>query len=386
MGMALMALIVSAVLVAGAASALADGGDGPQVQPGQAGAGRTVDRTALWQRSGRNLLAGFVNMYQPCVIDRPDETYRYRMWFFGSSATETNSHLGLPGCDMIFHARSRDLERWDVWCGQDAGGQDQWDIGGGDIARWRPVVSPGGAFYDAWHNGDPSVVWRDGVYYMAYSATSMPFDKPVAGHPWDMVCCVMGATSRDGVHWQRVAEPLLIAPGNESSPLADAAAIGEFDRPCLMWEDGRWRLWFDYVVPGKGLGMGHAVNTGEFAAPGGFGITHPLDQPLLDNWPNPEVVKVGAWYYGFADPAILPGATGWAARQVAEARSPDGLHWEVLGYVRPEADTPACQIPQACVLTVDGKQWLYVFYACQIGGEPYNWRYDRIRCMRRPVE
>jgi hypothetical protein len=348
--------------------------------------GRTIDRTHLWQRTGQDLLHGFANMYQPCVLDRPDQPYRYRMWFFGWSLVDTNSHLGIPGCDMIFHARGKDLEHWEVWCGQDPSGQDQWDAGGKDIARWRPVLSPSGAFYDSWHDGDPSVVFKDGRYYMAYSATSKPFDRPVPGHPWDMVCCVRGATSADGIRWQRVPQPLLIAPGNEAGPVADPTQIGEFHRPCLMWEAGRWRLWFDYVIPGQGLGMGHAVNTGDFGAPGGFVFTHPLDQPLLENWPNPEVVKVGQCYYGFSDPAILPGATGWAARQVTEARSRDGLHWEVLGYVRPEADTPACQIPQACVLNVDGRDWLYVFYACQIGGEPYNWRYDRIRCMRRPAE
>lgn len=29
--------------------------------------------------------------------------------------------------------------------------------------------------------------------------------------------------------------------------------------------------------------------------------------------------------------------------------------------------------------------WLVVFYACQIGGDPYDYRYNRIRYMKRPL-
>lgn len=382
-----LARFFARALLAAAALALA----GTEVSSSPAGGGaekrpamdktKPLDRSNLWERTGRNLLSGFRNMYQPCVVEESDSLYRYKMWFFGWSATDTNAHLSIPGCDMIFHARSKDLERWEVWCGD-----GQWDATGLEIAKWRPILAPEGKFYDAWHDGDPSVVRKDRRYYMAYSATSKPFSKSVAGYPSDMVQCVMGAVSEDGIHWERSPQPLLIAAGDAIAARPDPNRIGDFHRPCLRWEQDRWRLWFDYWIPGKGVCMGHAVNTGDFSAKGGFVVSHPPAEPLLTGWPNPDVVKVGRWYYCFSDPGIYPGATGWAARQIAEARSADGLRWEVLGYVAPDSDTPACHVPQACVLIVEGREWLYVFYSCQVGGDPYDWRYNRIRCMRRPLE
>jgi hypothetical protein len=68
-----------------------------------------------------------------------------------------------------------------------------------------------------------------------------------------------------------------------------------------------------------------------------------------------------------------------------EAVSIDGLHWVVLGYVDPDADTPAIHVPEAFLRQEGGKTWMYVFYACQRGGKPYDFRYDRIRCMRREI-
>jgi len=40
-------------------------------------------------------------------------------------------------------------------------------------------------------------------------------------------------------------------------------------------------------------------------------------------------------------------------------------------------------VPEALVMREGGETWLYLFYACQIGGEPYDYRYNRIRFMRR---
>ena len=56
----------------------------------------------------------------------------------------------------------------------------------------------------------PRVVFKDGIYYMAFSATGST-DK-VKFHPNDMLLCVMGATSADGVHWKKTEQPLLIEP------------------------------------------------------------------------------------------------------------------------------------------------------------------------------
>lgn len=48
------------------------------------------------------------------------------------------------------------------------------------------------------HVGDPSVVLKDGRFYMAYSATSKHFGKR-EGYPATMVQCVMGSVSDDGI-------------------------------------------------------------------------------------------------------------------------------------------------------------------------------------------
>ena len=36
--------------------------------------------------------------------------------------------------------------------------------------------------FDEWHNGDPSVVYKDGIYFMAFSSTSNPLDKKLNGY------------------------------------------------------------------------------------------------------------------------------------------------------------------------------------------------------------
>ena len=48
---------------------------------------------------------------------------------------------------------------------------------------------------------------------------------------------------------------------------------------------------------------------------------------------------------------------------------------------------PACHVPSpALIRNADGSAWLVVFYAWQIGGEPYDYRYDRSRYARQPVK
>lgn len=69
-----------------------------------------------------------------------------------------------------------------------------------------------------------------------------------------------------------------------------------------------------------------------------------------------------------------------------DAVSRDGLDWQVLGYIEPDADASAIHVPEALVLSEKGATRIYLFYACQIGGEPeYNYRYNRIRYMWRVV-
>jgi len=51
--------------------------------------------------------------------------------------------------------------------------------------------------------------------------------------------------------------------------------------------------------------------------------------------------------------------------------------------VEPDLDTSTTHLPEAFVWREGKTTWLYVFYSCQAGGEPYDFRYKRIRTMRR---
>lgn len=362
----------------------------PSLRPARAGdqPASAANAPDGWQRDPEPLLTNFNNMYQPCVVEVGGE-WRYRMWFFGWSTATANP--GLPGADAIFHARSKDLKHWEVYA-KDGG----WDATMSP-ELWQSVLFASDRWYDCNHNGDPSVVFKDGKYFIAYSACGDRFAQPVDGYANGEVLDVMGATSDDGIHWQKTAEPLLIRPGDSSAPAPEPDRIGDFNRPCLKWDNDRWRLWFDYWIPGKGNCLGYAENTGDFASPGGFKIQHDLRQSLMDNWVNPEIIKVGNKYLGFGDPTGYPVKPGiaaagrsWTRRQLCAMESDDGIHWRRLGFIAPDTDADACHVPQALLTTIDGQQWLYLFYATQIGSrkqdDKYHYQYDRIRAMRRPVE
>jgi hypothetical protein len=192
--------------------------------------------------------------------------------------------------------------------------------------------------------------------------------------------------------WKKAEQPLLIHAKDTADPKPSPGRIGDFHLPCLRREDGKWRLWFDYWLPGKGVCMGYAENGGEFGLAGDFKIRHDLREPLMENWPNPEIVRIGNTYHSFADPGDYPvkeGESPWKSRQLREAVSADGRNWQLLDFIPPDADTDACQIPQTFVNTIDDRRWLYLFYATQVGsgrndGE-YHYEYDRIRAMRREI-
>jgi len=341
-----------------------------------------VSVEGTWQRSKRSLLTNFNNMYNPCVVETGGE-FRYGMWFFGWAASHTNRNI--PGCDAIFHARSRDLVSWEVYSGE-AG----WDSTM-DPKLWVPVLHASDRWYEAWHVGDPSVVMKDGRYYMAYSATSKHFGRR-AGFPSTMVQCLMGAVSEDGIRWKKTKRPLLIREGDTADPKPEPGRIGDFHRPSLHRDGGTWRLWFDYWLPGKGVCMGYAENDGDFVRPGGFEIKHDLRAPLIENWPNPEIVRIGRVYHCFSDPPGYPiekGESHWKSRQLREAVSSDGMNWRLLEFISPDDDADACHVPQALVTNLGGRRWLYLFYATQIGygrdDGRYHFQYDRIRAMRRPI-
>jgi len=358
---------------------MASGLDGDDTEP----SANHIPKAKTWKRNKRSLITNFNNMYGSCVVETRDE-YKYKMWFFGWAAGHANPDQ--HGADAIYHARSKDLKNWEIYS-KDA----EWDTTM-NPKIWAPVVIPSEKWYDSWHNGDPSVSLKDGKFYMAYSATSRHFGE-VPGYPATMVQCVMGATSDDGVQWKKTSSPLLIRAADSPDPTPDPERIGDFHRPSLHWDKGAWRLWFDYWLPGKGVCMGYAENHGAFTQKDGFQIKHDLKEPLLVNWPNPDVIKMGDQYHSFADPSGYPtreGASGWMSRQLREAVSHDGLFWAKLDYIAPDADADACHVPHAFITEIDGEKWLYLFYATQIGYSrddgQYHYEYDRIRAMRREVD
>ncbi len=346
---------------------------------------RQINRGDQWQRTGRDVLAGFRNMYHATVLRTGDGPYPFRMWFFGWAADDCNTGYG--GCDAIFFARGKSLDDWEVYCGEDC-----WDAEE-HPSKWVPVLVPQGVLYDGWHNGDPSVVFHEEHYYMAYSATGPNKDGLRFGMPGDLdgdLYCVMGAVSEDGIHWGRSTKPLLMyEPEIGGSPGENGAFVhGMYHRPSLLFDGGRWRLWFDYWT-GKSVAMGYADGklegrTGRAAfLAGQFTVLRAGDNPLLPEWPNPAVIKVGKKYYSFADPSGY--GEGWPGRQLAEAESDDGLTWRILGWIPPDPDTPACHVPAPALLKEDGKDRIVLYYACQKGGDPYDYRYNRIRYMSREV-
>ena len=216
-----------------------------------------------------------------------------------------------------------------------------------DPNKWVPVIHAGDRWYEAWHVGDPSVVMRDGRYYMAYSATSKPFSERL-GYPAAMVQCVMGAVSSDGIHWKKSAHPLLIRRKDTADPEPKPGRIGDFHRPSLHREEGIWRLWFDYWLPGKGVCMGYAENKGNFMTGAGFKITHDLHNPIIENWPNPEVIRIGRMYHCFSDPPGYPvrkDESHWKSRQLREAVSVDGVLWKKLDFIRPAVSYTHLTLP-----------------------------------------
>jgi len=314
-----------------------------------------------WERNDRPAFEGFMHAYNPCVVEVPDSEYPFRMWFFGWVSDIGNTDFA--GMDAIYFARGKDLDHWEVYCKDST-----WDANKNN-KKWASVLYSStdevNRYFETFHAGDPSVVFRDGVYYMAYSATSQAFTDPnspdpiqppdfsnkaIEGYPSRMIQCIMGATSTDGIHWNKTEKPLLIAAvDNKYPPDPCPDRIGDFHRPCLLWDDtaSKWKLYFDYYnahVTGCNTGM--AENKGDFAT-GKFEFKHSLDKPLIMDWPNPEVVKIGSCYFAFSDapgyndvdaPAGKEMDKGWQSRQLRMAKSNDGMVWEKMYYIKPVRD------------------------------------------------
>lgn len=377
-----------------------------------------ADLTGLYEvNPDNNVINGFVSMYHPTVVKVDDRQYPYRMYFFGWAGTETN--LGYPGCDAIFLARGKNLDEWEIYARKKETGEYYWRAREGDTfsdaREWYPIVTASrdpDDWFDNWHNGDPSVVYRDGTYYMAYSAYGMDRDGALAGTPGDTdgdISCIMGAVSSDGIHWEKSEYPLAIwepeigkkePVTSDGSGFAAGEFMGLYHRPCILWDDGIWKMWFDYITPTGAMSAGYAENRGDFMKREDWTIVRAGADPLMPNMCNPEVIKIHGKYFMYGDPsAVACGADdpalsysdGWVQRQLVEYQSDDGINWVLGGFIMPDRDTWANQIPT--LYYEEGH--LFVFYATQIGygdkaaantGGSYNFRYDNIRYMTRCID
>jgi len=353
----------------------------------------SLPEITAFERFPEPLLWNLHNIYgpQPLREQLPGcEGYPYHMYLMGWAAADSNP--GYYGSDAIFLARGKDLFHWEVFAGE-----GKWDTTM-DPSTWVPVITPTPAWYDNWHNGDPSVVKKDGVYYMAYSSHCFGFDGIAEWEEGDTdghIELIMGATSTDVFHWTKSDAPILISPHEKGltgqarkQKMKDGTFNGYFHRPSIIWDEGKRKMWFDISY----RDMGYAENTGDFMDPNDWKVLRDRTNLSLGNFPNPEVIKIDGRYYAFADPDVVAhgadfeAAIGWTKRQLALAVSDDGLTFRMAGWIRPDPDAPALHVPGSLI---DGG-YLYIFYATQkghtLGAEEYDFRYNRVRTMRIPIE
>lgn len=382
----------------------------------------------------RNVLENFDNMYQAEVVKTADPDYPYFIYLMGWAAAETNP--GWPGCDAIFLARSKNLVDFEMYCGLDSQNQKVWDTtykdeayGGREAAKkWTPIITPDtDKWYDNWHNGDPTVVYKDDIFYMAYSSYCSDIDGKFSWEEGDTdgdLSCIMGATSDDGINFTKSNSPIFIweeeigknepVTGNSKLKISfDAAGkqfYGLYHRPSIMFDEGKWKIWFDYI-PGidrvlinddgtqtaqtKGMSTGYAENKGDFMKKEDWTLIKGGKTPAIYEFTNPDIIKVKNTYYAYGDPSIeyyggyfagIDDPSGWAKRQIVEAVSFDGINFTVKGFIKPDSDTKAMHVPQAYY--EDGH--IFLFYATQIGRkldkDYYNYKYDFIRMATKCIE
>jgi len=358
-----------------------------------------------WIRNEKNLITNFYSMYQPEVVYikvwDDGERYPYLMWFFAWAYTFENTPLGdypgFPGSDAIFLARAKSIEGpWEIYSQKHDTGEKFWDKSQNPY-YWYPVLTCQDVWYDDYHVGDPSVIYKDGVFYMAYSAMGCDVDG-IPGHLSEDTdgssSCIMGATSTDGIHWTRSSAPLLIWEGEKGFDEKNNYAnyFGGHQRPSILYEDGKWKMWYDV----RFNRLGYAENEGDFMNPNDWNEIHSGRNPIM--WAvDFDVIKLGDTYYAYGDPYIdwynivdktlnvyPDDPSRWSTRQIVEYQSKDGLNWKVTGWFHPDTDYDAIQIPQVFHDEKDDR--VCIFYATQRGKRYtswYDWRWDNIRMMYR---
>jgi len=342
-------------------------------------------------RTQKNLIHNFVNMYHPSVLKEQlsgNEGYPYTMWFFGWAVADGNP--GWAGCDATFVARGKDLYTWEVYCGDDT-----WDTGMSP-ELWVPILTAGNVWYDSWHIGDPSVVKKDGIFYMMLSSAAFGLDMipPDAfGDEDGDVCLIMGAVSNDGINWTKcdgpilVWEPELTMFSTQNGNQIPKNFYGWYHRPSLMFDESmnKWRMWFDYFHPGMGITLGYAEadHGADIMQMSSWTIINAATNPQYpQELPNPDVIKIDNRYYLATDPRVvtyganprLVPSEGWYRRQILLFVSDDGYKWREVGWIEPDSDTQANQVP--CLYYENDV--LYIFYAT-MGWD--DWRQNTIRVI-----
>ena len=129
------------------------------------------------------------------------------------------------------------------------------------------------------------------------------------------------------INWTRSDSPLLVWEGERGYVEAEDrnSWYGGHQRPSLMFEDGIWKMWFDY----KENQIGYAECSGDFLT-GEWTEVRGGNQPLLSGV-DFDVVKIGSVYYAYGDPYIdwykiqddeIPyysdDSNRWSQRQIVE--------------------------------------------------------------------
>jgi len=350
--------------------------------------GRNVNKTDQWEQVGDKLLTNFLNMYNLHILEEAgDKAYPFKGWFFGWTVDICNSNL--PGCDSIYAARASSLTGpWEVYSGDDEQGRATWDSTM-TPARWAAVIAGGKRDFHNLHNGDPSVIRKDGKYHMLYSSSGNNKDGLYFGQPGDIdgdFTNVMAATSEDGLHWKKSGFPVLMHASNWGESLGPTEEgkyamhpMGGYARPSVMFEDGRFKAWFDAVVDGEFV-MLHAENSGNFLEPNDWNIVRGMDNPQIRNFPNPEVIKIDDIYLAFGDPTHHEGPeTGWGSRKITWAASLNGQDWKLLGHLKADAGWQATLVPEVITQKEGSDTWVYLNYGTMIHGGFFM---DSIRMKR----
>jgi len=339
-------------------------------------------------RTQKDLIYNYRNMYHPVVLKEQlpgNEGYPYTMWFFGWSVEDANP--GYPGCDANFVARGKDLYTWEVYSGDDVNGNATWDATM-NPKLWVPnIVAQPDKWYDNWHTGDTSVVKKDGMFYAMLSSYASGPDMRFSWE-WDDVdgdfCCIMGATSADGIHWTKSPGPVLFWEPEINKIWGTGIGIGPdgrwvdgffgcYHRPTFIFDEdlNKWRMWHDYIERGSmSMGYAEAEAGTDIMLASSWKKINELDNPMYRDYPNPDVIKIDGRFYGVADPypashganpAYFSKMSGWVLRHITFIVSEDGYKWKPAGWIQHDSDATANQVP--CLYYEDGT--MYVFYAIQ---------------------